>query len=334
MPKISVIIPCYNSAKFLAATLESVYAQSFTDYEIIVVDDGSTDLTREVLEPYRNRLRYHYQENQGAAVARNVAMRLADGEYISCLDSDDIWEPDNLKVKYEVLERFPNIAGVFGDFSIFDESGERWRRGTKLQFPLFDKAGLDYKDIFQESHRVPYRGADLNVYVGNMFGSLFLGNFVLPTSMVFSRAFAKEVGEMRPDMRTNQDYEYWLRFAYRYRFAFIDHPFVRYRRHAAQLTDPRHIERILKAVSEIIDGYETEFMNKGQADVFGRRKAELLCTLAKVRHRQERGAEARELVGQSIRWDRGYWLAYGLYGLSFVPFKVLSRLRSWLSGRS
>jgi glycosyltransferase involved in cell wall biosynthesis len=327
MPKISVVIPCYNGEQYIAAALESVYAQSFGDYEVIVVDDGSTDGTQDVLTPYRDRLRYHHQDNQGLAVARNVGLSLAAGDYVTYLDADDIWEPDNLRVKHEVLMRFPDLGGVFSEFSIFDAMGERHSHGTKHLFPFFARTGRDYADIFEEHHMLPLGPHSVPVHVGNIFDSLFWGNFILPTSMVFSRARAKQVGEFRPHMRTQQDYEYWLRFSRLFRFAFVDHVLVRYRRHPEQLTHHSNIERILHAVDEIIDCYEQDFLKQGRARNFGRRKAELLANLAKVRHRQARVREARAFIVQSMSWDYSYLPAYGLYFLSFIPYHWLARMR-------
>lgn len=330
MPKISVVIPTYNGAQFLGAALGSVYAQTFTDYEVIIVDDGSTDNTRELLERYRDRLRYHYQENQGLAVARNTGLGLARGDYITYLDADDLWEPGNLQVKHEVLAKFPGIGGVFSEFGVFDVTGERHSRGTKHIFPFFDRTGRDYPDIFQERHTLSTAGGEVTVYVGDVFESLFLGNFILPTSMVFNRASALTIGEFRPHLRTQQDYEYWLRFTRQYRLAFVDHALVRYRRHPQQLTDYSKIERILHAVDEIIGAYETEFRVNGRGRVFGRRKAELLANLAKVRIRQERNSEARSLIARGIAWDPLYVPAYALFPLSFLPYRLLARVRSML----
>lgn len=330
MPKISVVIPCYNGERFITAALQSVYGQSFVDYEVIVIDDGSTDATRMVIAPYLNRLRYHHQENQGLAVARNVGLQLACGDYVTFLDADDIWEPDNLRIKYEVLIRYPGIAGVFSEFSIFDVTGERHSHGTKHLFPFFSRTGRDYADIFEESHILLPPNNSKTVYVGNIFESLFLGNFILPTSMVFNRALAREIGDFRSHMRTQQDYEYWLRFARRYRFAFIDHALVRYRRHPEQLTHHSNIERILLAVDEIIDCYQNEFQKQGQEHIFARRKAELLSNLAIVRHRQARVGEARSFISQSVRWDPWYLPAYVLYCMSFIPYRFLARARMLL----
>lgn len=97
MPRVSVIIPTYNRREYVQEAIDSALAQTFTDYEIIVIDDGSTDGTSEALQArYGNRIHYEWQENQGESVARNRGIELARGEYIAFLDSDDLWHPEKL----------------------------------------------------------------------------------------------------------------------------------------------------------------------------------------------------------------------------------------------
>lgn len=109
-PVFSVIIPAYNSGEFIANALESVLLQGFQDFEIIVVDDGSTDITKQVIEQFRKkdeRIRYYYQENQGVSVARNAGIAKAVGEYIAFLDSDDTLEPVFLETMYSYIRTSP-----------------------------------------------------------------------------------------------------------------------------------------------------------------------------------------------------------------------------------
>ncbi len=96
MPKVSVIIPTYNREKFVAKAIDSILSQTFRDYEIIVVDDGSTDNTRQILGPYGAKITYLYQENSGVSAARNTGIQHATGEWIAFLDSDDEWHPEYL----------------------------------------------------------------------------------------------------------------------------------------------------------------------------------------------------------------------------------------------
>ncbi|MBD2071195.1 glycosyltransferase [Leptolyngbya sp. FACHB-671] len=137
-PRVSVIIPAYNCAEYIAETIESVLNQTYSDYEIIVVDDGSTDATREVAKAYGDRLQYVYQQNQGAAAARNRGMRLARGELIAFLDGDDLFSPDKLAVQVAYFDANPSVGMVKTGWQIIDQQGkfvstvEPWHYAPKL----------------------------------------------------------------------------------------------------------------------------------------------------------------------------------------------------------
>src|SRR4030042_4827818 len=105
MPKVSVIIPTYNRGNLVLESIQSVFAQTFSDYEIIVIDDGSTDNTREVLHPYLSKLTYIYEKNSGQSFARNIGILASKGEYIAFLDSDDLWEPEKLETQVKLLDK-------------------------------------------------------------------------------------------------------------------------------------------------------------------------------------------------------------------------------------
>jgi cellulose synthase/poly-beta-1,6-N-acetylglucosamine synthase-like glycosyltransferase len=115
------VIPAYQAAAYIEATLDSVLAQTFTDYEIIVVNDGSPDAGQleAVLEPYRSRIQYISQDNQGPAGARNTGINVARGEYIALLDADDLWNPNHLEAQLAVLRGNPSIDMVYADARIF-----------------------------------------------------------------------------------------------------------------------------------------------------------------------------------------------------------------------
>src|ERR1700751_5211074 len=111
-PKVSVVIPTYNRAEKVRDGIESILAQTLTDLEIIVVDDGSSDNTGKILgETVGGRIRYYAQTNQGASVARNKGIEEARGEWIAFLDSDDFWEKDKLECQLQALERFSPQCG-------------------------------------------------------------------------------------------------------------------------------------------------------------------------------------------------------------------------------
>jgi glycosyltransferase involved in cell wall biosynthesis len=110
MIKISVIVPTYNRERFVVKALDSVLNQSFTDYEIIVIDDGSTDGTRKALEAYLNKIKYIYQDNSGASAARNAGVKAANGEWLAFLDSDDEWKVDYLSKQIRGTGGIPGIC--------------------------------------------------------------------------------------------------------------------------------------------------------------------------------------------------------------------------------
>lgn len=331
MLSISVIIPTYNNGHLIVEAIESVLSQSISPVEVIIVDDGSTDNTRQILEPYIGHIRYHYQENQGLAVARNVGLDLASGDYLTFLDADDIWLPDNLEIKTEVLRCHPDLGGVFSEFEIFGEQGVLYPEGTRNLFPFFKRTGKGFSDIFQYHESLSGRsGESIHVYRGHIFDSLFLGNFILPSSMVFNRHLAVRIGQFKPHMRTQQDYEYWLRFSREHSFAYIDKVLVRYRRHPQQLTDFSKIERIISTVLEIINGYEEEFMASNRVELFRWRKAGVMEDLAKVHIRNGDGRKARELLSGAIGLNPLVSSRYFNYLISYLPYSFTARMRRLL----
>ncbi|NJM20678.1 MAG: glycosyltransferase family 2 protein [Richelia sp. SM1_7_0] len=122
-PKVTVIIPTYNRAHLIKDAVESVLNQTYQDFELIVIDDGSTDNTKEILTIYGNKLRHIFQENQGRSAARNYGINLAKGEYIAFLDSDDVWFPDKLERQVAILESASsNVVLVHGYKCIVDQN--------------------------------------------------------------------------------------------------------------------------------------------------------------------------------------------------------------------
>jgi glycosyltransferase involved in cell wall biosynthesis len=146
MPRVSIIIPTYNGDRFVAETLDSVLRQTYADYEIIAVDDGSRDTTLQILAGYgelhRDRIRIVAQANQGVAAARNRGLGLAQGELIIFLDQDDLLLPDKLTVQVPYFDRFPDVGIVHSGWRLVDAQGhklsdsEPWR-----EVPVLNAAG-------------------------------------------------------------------------------------------------------------------------------------------------------------------------------------------------
>jgi glycosyltransferase involved in cell wall biosynthesis len=123
-PSVSVVVPAYNASVYIGAALDSVFAQTYTDYEVIVVNDGSPDTEEleKVLAPYRQRIAYVKQENRGPSGARNTAIGMARGRYVALLDSDDMWLPEYLEAQISRLEADPQLDLIYADALLFGDS--------------------------------------------------------------------------------------------------------------------------------------------------------------------------------------------------------------------
>jgi glycosyltransferase involved in cell wall biosynthesis len=184
-PLVSVVIPSYNCAKYVGEAIESVFNQTYSNYEIIVIDDGSTDNTREVLEKYHDRVHYVYQKNQGVSVARNHGIELAQGEFVAFLDADDYFFPDKLEAQMAIFEAKPH-AGIV-------HSG--WRR--------VNSEGEFIQDV-QPWENVPY--LDLEMWLR--------WKPVLPSAMIFRREWLIKAGGFDPRFPPAEDTDLALRLAY------------------------------------------------------------------------------------------------------------------------
>ena len=218
MPLVSVIIPSYQSADALPNALDSVQRQTFTDLEVIVVDDGSTDDTRAVVEAASTadpRIRYLYQENQGPAAARNTGIAAAEGEYIALLDADDTWEPEKLAGQVAILERHPEIGIVITDsVNINTVDGQRFRFSEH------------YASALQQLTLTPLEVEGLtDVYrlEGNFRHILFSRNFIHTSSVVMRKAVVEEVGGFNPACFGTEDIVLWLRLIRVTRFGYWRH---------------------------------------------------------------------------------------------------------------
>ena len=204
-PLVSVVIPAYNAAAYLEKTLDSVRAQTFTDYEVIVVDDGSTDGTHALAEGYlaRHGLRGRAirQENKKIAGARNAGMRAARGGYIALLDADDLWKPEKLAAVMAEFERHP-------DADLVCHGEDVCRDGRRLYSTRNGPA-------------VPRMYERL----------LFKGNALSPSASVFKRDKALAIGGMRenPEFNTVEDYDFWMRLSKTARFHFLSRVLGEYR---------------------------------------------------------------------------------------------------------
>ena len=279
-PLVSVVCPAYNCAKFIKPALESVFAQSYRPIEVIVVDDGSTDSTPELIKSYRDVF-YLRQANLGPSAARNSGIRAARAEYVAFLDLDDLWIPEKLSDQVAALEACPEAGLAFSDMRVFSSRG-----GEDLT--MFQKYRLTAEYFGHE--RV----------VDRPVAKLVTMNFIPTSSVVVRKTALTQAGGFDEQFRKSEDWDLWLRMALR-------HPII---------YSPKLLT--LKRVHEVNTSRDSEGMNVTSLQVLEKLKRDHQDLLDKLgvdittvlrdsyRNlgyfylRQTSLADARQALGQSL----------------------------------
>lgn len=227
MPIVEIILPAYNAARFLPMALDSVIAQTFSDWRILLVDDGSVDETAQIAARYAeqlgSRLSYIHQENRGLAAARNTAIRHATAPFLALLDADDVWLPRRLERSLGSFGEDPEIGLSYGLVEGIDLNGELRARMTVGAYPAGWVAGKIYR-----------RSMDLPC----------------PT-ITFRRVVLDTAGVFDETLRASEDRDLWLRIAQRYRVACVPEIIAQYRTSPQSMTtDP---DRMLAAQLHFVD---------------------------------------------------------------------------------
>ncbi len=262
--KVSVIIPTYNRGYCLAATLHSLQRQTYRNWEALVIDDGSTDNTADLLARMRcedDRIRYYQQSNQGVSSARNAGLRLADGDWIAFLDSDDTWQPWKLAAQVACLERLPEVGMVWTDMDAVDEKGVVISTrhlgkmyGAYARFPgrsMFQQE-RPFVELAPECGELNEELRSAVVRWGDLFSAMIVGGLVHTSTTLLSRSRAKAVGFFNERMRTGEDYDFHLRTCRAGPVALLDVPSIHYRIAGGrdQLTAARYRVEIAKNALE------------------------------------------------------------------------------------
>lgn len=209
MPCVSVIIPAYNHEQYISQCIESVLTQTFTDFEIIVVDDGSQDGTASVLEQYRGRLSIIQQINRGTQAARNTAIRASSGQYIALLDSDDVWLPNKLERQVAAFVASPTAGLVYAPAHLIDAQGSRLGT-TTIGNPI------EYPEA--------------------AFEQILIENPVPALTALIRRECLQDIGMFDERLIGAADWDMWLRIAAQWRVVYIPEPLGLYRVHESNTT--------------------------------------------------------------------------------------------------
>lgn len=201
MPIISVILPVYNGEKTIIATIKSVLSQSFSDIELIAIDDGSQDSTLELIKNISDpRLKVFSYANAGQAVSRNRGLSLASGKYVSFIDADDLWTPDKLEQQLQALQNNSQAALAYSWTDYIDEEGNFLLSGNRINIQ------------------------------GNVYEKLLVTNFLENGSNPLIHKYVlDEVGGFNAALTPAEDWDLWLRIAARYSFVAVSSPQILYR---------------------------------------------------------------------------------------------------------
>ena len=300
-PKVSIIIPAYNSERYIGDSLQSVFDQTFHDYQVIVVDDGSTDETKARVLVAPGPVEYIHQSNQGPAAARNTGISAAKGDLICFLDADDSWAPDKLETQVEFMDLNPDVGLVFADEEEFDDVGVQC-------------VSLLAKSSF---HAELMAG---NV-VAEPFQKLLLENFI-PTSMVMVRtACFKTAGLFDVELKGPEDRDMWSRIAVSAPIACI--PRVLGRKRVVASSVSRDAETTLRSRIRLWTKARTLFPELAPVRTINALLAPTYVQLGFILLRQNKTEQARGFGWKALRVSRDPYESF--LATSLVFFSLTGR---------
>lgn len=307
-PKVSILMPTYNCAATIGEAIDSIFRQEYRDFEIIVVDDGSTDDTRGLLrERYGDRIRYFYQNNAGPEQARLLGLHQAAGEYIAILDADDLWLPEKLKLQVPVLENYPDIDFLFADFHDFSGNG------------FSPKSCFDGSKVFR---KIPARPVSMQhpyckVFLGDVMYDYMRGNFILQSTLLVRKTTCLHLGMFTDGSPIREQYAFCLRTLYQLKIAFIDRVLAHRRFRGNNLTKDatRWHERTVLLCQKALP---YPWLDQRCKDFLAASMRQSYYKLGVDQLKKGDIPEARKLLRQSLGKDFSQWRAKLLYLLTFV----------------
>ena len=260
MPKVSIIIPVYNGAAFIEEAIQSALDQTFSDFDLIVIDDGSTDETPRAVTQFGKRVRYFRQTNQGRSRARNKGLELADGEYVAFLDADDRWKPDRLERGVSVLEGMPEIGLVHGEVEAINPRGATLKKETnqiRKYYQLERKSGSGHFLLLEDKC------------------------ILLSSTILFRRECLNRVGYYDLAFPIYEDYDWYLRFALCYPIRLLEAPpIAQYRRHPGNVSSHYDSRTIATTYIAILEKQLTLIGEKYSGPAYRKAKGRVLAKLA------------------------------------------------------
>ena len=335
-PTVSVIVPTYNRAEWIGATLRSVLTQSQPALEVIVIDDGSTDATDTVVAGFAPPVRYVRQDNAGVSAARNHGARLATSEMIAFVDSDDLWRPRKLEAQLAAMGHSAAHWSITGcDVVGLDDQVLPGREGFEAVFPVFGGEHTTAAAFFAQylrRERIEVGGEPCEVFAGDAYDALFLGNFGLPSSALVRRSLFEQVGGFDPGFRLAEETEFFHRIAAAAEVAIVTSSLVGYRTsQSGSLVSPANSARLIENALASLE--RAAALRPGRSaratGNWQRGKRKLMRKLAYTRLSNFDGAGAR--VALRDAWAAGgshdAW-SLSVLGASLLPVSLLRLLHS------
>ncbi len=302
MPRVSILLTCFNHIAYLPACLDSVRAQTYADFEVIAIDDGSTDGTREWLAEQKGITRIFNDANLGTYATLNVGLAAASGELIAVLNDDDVWAPPKLERQVRLLDEHPEVGLVHTGGRFIDGAGATIP-GNPLgfAFPRFETGDI-------------------------LLGLVFENKIIASAALARMRCF-EEVGRFNESYFGSGDWEMWFRIAERFQVGYVEGELTDYRVHGANASHKQ--ERIWKDDERLREFFAAELARVGErfdSVELQRAKAFNFAAMGTVKALNGDAVGARRVYAASLALAPGRWKTYARFAASYLPHRVFRKL--------
>ena len=297
---VSVVITAYNAEEYIAETLTSVCAQTYTPLEVILVDDGSSDDTAEIVKGRFPAVCYVHQPNSGQPSARNTGIRKALGKYVAFVDSDDLWLPQKIAKQVEKLERSA-LAWCYCDSLYFS--------GT------FDNIMYRYSSLMRP-------------HSGHAISQLLLGNFISSPTPIIRRDALFDVGLWDETRTMVEDWNMWLKVAARFPVGYVDEPLAAYRRHAGNMSGGWQLESLLRANLEVLDN-ALGYLPDSAPRLAARARANIYFKIGLAYLNTGKQRDGQRMISKALRNNPFQLRLYAYMLASLLPTRLVLSLNRW-----
>lgn len=289
-PLVSVILPTYNRASLLPRAIKSVLNQTYKSFELIIIDDNSTDNTKKNINDFKDkRIKYiWHKENKGAAASRNKGIKLAKGEYIAFQDSDDEWFPKKLEKHISAFKNLSSKYGIVYSDCLIIEGNKKHLISSKYK----QRSGFIMKDIFR-------------------------GNFITMQVMIKKRCFITE-GLFDEELSRLQDWELWIRFSRKYYFKYISEPLTKVYRQKSSISS--NIDALIESTKLILNKHK-KYFNKDKY-ALGKR----LAILADIYARKGDFQTAKKIYINALKLNKNFKYILAFVLLIIFPNKIYNKI--------